>query len=65
MDTRKTTIVECARSQSEEAQNNNDSNPAQWTNRVGTGLKLKAGDQISVHSSFVSENRSTSRRDTD
>lgn len=51
----KTTIVECARSQSEEAQNNNDSNPAQWTNRVGTGLVLKPGDQISVHSSFISE----------
>jgi len=51
----KTTIVECARSQSEEAQNNNNSNPAQWTNRVGTGLKLKPGDTISVHSSFVSE----------
>jgi hypothetical protein len=51
----KTTIIECARSQSEEAQNFNDSNPAQWTNRVGTGLKLKPGDTISVHSSFVSE----------
>lgn len=51
----KTTIVECARSQSEESQNFNNSNPSQWTNRVGTGLKLKPGDQISVHSTFVSE----------
>ena len=51
----KTTIIECARSQSEEALGDNHSNPAQWTNRVGTGLRLKPGDQISVHSSFVSE----------
>ena len=51
----KTTIIECARSQSEEAQNNNNAQPAQWTNRCGTGFQLKPGDTISVHSSFVSE----------
>ncbi len=51
----RTTIIECARSQSEEAQNHNEENPAQWTNRVGTGFQLKSGDTISVHSSFVSE----------
>lgn len=51
----KTTLIECPRSQSDEALSFNNENPAQWTNRVGTGLQLKAGDQITVHSSFISE----------
>jgi len=51
----KTTLIECARSQSDEALSFNNENPSQWTNRVGTGLHLRVGDQISVHSSFVSE----------
>jgi len=51
----KTTILDCARSQSLEAQSFNNSNPAQWTNRVGTGMHLKVGDQITVHSSYISE----------
>jgi hypothetical protein len=51
----KTTIIDCARSQSEEAIARNDENPAQWVNRVGTGLHLKVGDQITVHSSYISE----------
>jgi hypothetical protein len=51
----KTTIIDCARSQSEEAIARNNENPSQWTNRVGTGLHLKVGDQITVHSSYVSE----------
>jgi hypothetical protein len=51
----KTTIIDCARSQSEEAIARNDQNPAMWTNRIGTGLHLKVGDQITVHSSYISE----------
>jgi len=51
----KTTIIACDRSQSEEALNNNNVNPAQWTNQIGTGLHLKVGDQVSVQSTFVSE----------
>ncbi len=51
----KTTIIDCARSQSEEAKANNHSNPAQWTNQTGTGLHLKVGDQVTVHSSYISE----------
>lgn len=51
----KTTLIECPRSQSDEALSFNNENPAQWTNRVGTGLRLKPGDQITVHSSFISE----------
>ena len=51
----KTVLIECARSQSDEALSFNNENPSQWSNRVGTGLHLRVGDQISVHSSFVSE----------
>jgi hypothetical protein len=51
----KTTLIECTRTQSDEAMANNNQNPATWTNRVGTGLHLKPGDQISVHSSYISE----------
>ncbi len=51
----KTTLIECPRSQSDEAIGNNNQNPSQWTNRCGDGLHLKPGDEISVHSSFVSE----------
>ena len=51
----KTTILDCARSQSLEAQSDNNSNPAQWTNRMGTGMHLKVGDQVTVHSSYISE----------
>ena len=51
----KTQIIECARSQSEEGIANNNQNPAQWTNRVGTGFRIKPGDQITVHSSYISE----------
>ena len=51
----KTTIIACDRSQSEEALNNNNENPAQWTNQIGTGLHLRVGDEVSVQSTFVSE----------
>jgi len=51
----RTVLIECPRSQSDEALANNNQNPATWTNRVGTGLHLKPGDQISVHSSYISE----------
>jgi hypothetical protein len=51
----KTTLIECNRSQSDEAISNNNQNTSQWTNRTGTGLRLKVGDQITVHSSFISE----------
>lgn len=51
----KTTILDCSRSQSLEAQSFNNQNPSQWTNRMGTGMHLKVGDQVSVHSSYISE----------
>ena len=51
----RTTLIECNRNQSDEALSNNNQNTSQWTNRTGTGLRLKVGDQITVHSSFISE----------
>ena len=51
----KTTLLECPRSQSDEGIANNNTDPSKWTNKCGDGLVLKAGDQISVHSSYVSE----------
>lgn len=51
----RTTLIECPRSQSDEGLANNNQNPSEWTNRVGSGINLKPGDKISVHSSYVSE----------
>ena len=51
----RTVILDCARSQSVEAQSFNNQNPAMWHNRLGTGVHLKVGDQITVHSSYISE----------
>ena len=51
----RSTLVECPRSQSLEYNGNNSQNLSQWTNRCGDGIHLKAGDQISVHSSYISE----------
>ena len=48
-------LVECPREQSDEYIARNNQNPAQWTNRCGDGIHIKAGDTISVHSSFISE----------
>jgi len=51
----KTVILDCSRSQSLEAQSYNNQNPAMWHNRLGTGVHLRVGDQITVHSSYISE----------
>ena len=50
-----TTILECNRLSSEEGKTNNDQNPALYTNKIGSGLRIKAGDKVSIHSSFISE----------
>jgi len=50
-----TTLIDCNRASSEEAKGGNNTHPATWINKVGTGLKINAGDKISVASSFVSE----------
>ncbi len=48
-------ILECNRLSSEEAKSGNDSNPALFTNKLGTGVELNIGDTIEVSSVFISE----------
>ena len=50
-----TTLAECNRLSSEEAKTNNNQNPALYTNKLGSGLKLNAGDSVSLHSAFISQ----------
>ena len=50
-----TTLIECNRKTSPQYLAGNDSNPNCWTNDCGNGVKLNVGDQISVHSSYISE----------
>ena len=49
------TILECNRASSEEATSGNHTNPAMFTNKLGTGVHLGIGDQISVERAFISE----------
>jgi hypothetical protein len=49
------TLIDCNRMNSEEGKSHNYSQPAQFTNKVGTGIKLNIGDKISVHSGFISD----------
>ena len=48
-------ILEANRLNSEEAKSGNDTNPALWTNKLGSGVKINVGDQIEVASCFISE----------
>ena len=50
-----TTILECNRLASEEGKTQNNENPALYTNKIGSGIKLNSGDTISVQSAFISE----------
>ena len=50
-----TILLECNRKQSPEYLSKiNPGNPAQWTNNLGSGVKLDIGDEISVHSAYMS-----------
>jgi len=48
-------LINCNRSSSIEAQGDNDSNPAIFTNTLQQTLKLNVGDQVSVERAFVNE----------
>ena len=50
-----TQLLECNRLHSEEYKSGNKSNPALWSNKLGSGIKLDVGDTISVHSGYISE----------
>ena len=48
-------VLDCSRSSSAEGIANNNTNPAEFTNELGSGVVLSIGDEISVHSAYVSE----------
>mgnify|MGYP000751794388 FL=1 len=50
-----TIVIECNRESSVEATSGNDENPALWTSRAGDGIKLDIGDEVSLHSAYISE----------
>ncbi len=50
-----TILLDCSRSNSEEKKGNNNTNKALYTNKLGVGVRLNAGDKVSVHQGFVSD----------
>ena len=50
-----TVLIDCNRSNSEEGKANNKEQYSQFTCKTGVGIKVNPGDEISVHSGFVSE----------
>ena len=50
-----TLVVECSRQSSIEGTTGNNNNPAHWTCDCGSGIVLDIGDQIQVHSGYISE----------
>ena len=48
-------ILDCNRQSSTQAKSNNNENNAMWENKLGSGIKINAGDQIQVNSAFISE----------
>ena len=50
-----TYIIECNRQSSLEANGGNDNHTSIFTNKQGQGIKLNAGDKVSIHSAFINE----------
>ena len=50
-----TIVLECSRTSSAEGIANNNKNPAEFTNEFGDGVELKIGDEIQLHSAYISE----------
>ena len=48
-------LIECNRLQAVNSNTTNDENFAQWSNKVGDGIKLQPGDSVSVHSAYINE----------
>ena len=49
-----TTLLECNRLSSEEGKTGNNQDPSLFTNKLGSGIKVNAGDSVSLHSAFIS-----------
>ncbi len=51
-----TILLDCNRLSSVQAKSDtNNDGLSTWTNKLGTGVKLKQGDRVSIHSGFISE----------
>lgn len=50
-----TILLQANRKSSAEYLGGSDSGKSSWTNDLGSGIKLDIGDQISVHSAYISE----------
>jgi hypothetical protein len=48
-------IIDCNRQHSVQAKSGNDSNPAIFTNELGTGITLDVGDRVAVQGAYISE----------
>tara|TARA_R110000765_G_scaffold18095_2_gene48781 strand:- start:1719 stop:5381 length:3663 start_codon:yes stop_codon:yes gene_type:complete len=54
------TLLDCNHSHSSEVMGGNNTSPANYTNKLGAGVQVRAGDQISIHNSFISDVGATS-----
>lgn len=50
-----TQLLECSRRSSIQKMSGNTENNAIFTNKLGSGVELKVGDEVSIHSAIVSE----------
>lgn len=49
------TLIDCNAKQSSQFLGGNTNSPALFTNKLGSGIKVEAGDKVSVHNAFISE----------
>tara|TARA_Y100001963_G_C6793111_1_gene456783 strand:+ start:509 stop:3475 length:2967 start_codon:yes stop_codon:yes gene_type:complete len=49
------TLLDCNAKQSSQFLGGNTNSPALFTNKLGSGIKVEAGDKVSVHNCFISE----------
>lgn len=49
------TLLDCSVTQSSEYVAGNTTTPALFTNRMGQGIKVNAGDRVSIHQAYISE----------
>ena len=48
-------VLECNRLSSEEVKAGNNSSPALWENKLGSGVEINVGDTIQINQAFISE----------
>ena len=48
-------LLDCNHKSSAEFLGGNRSSPALFTNKLGSGIQVNAGDKVSIHNAFISE----------